>query len=225
LPLLLGLAAGASVQGVYWALKRLIVTEQLDLSRSRAYTLDEYYPMQPSDPRSFVVQVSNIAARLGLRREALHALSGDLPRERVEGHCRQYEQSIRAAGGIDLQLLGVGRSGHIGFNEPGASRGSRTRIVQLDDRTRQDAAHAFRDLGQVPKEAITRGVAPILEAKEIALIALGEPKAAIIRAAVADPVSAGVPASFLRGHPCATVYLDDLAARGLDRSMRQRMVS
>ena len=182
--LLLGFAAGASVQGVYRALEGLVVSEQLNLSQCIAYGLDEYYPMRPSDPRSYAAQMATVAAGLGLRREALRVFSSDLPREGVAVHCARYEQGIRASGGVDLQLLGVGRSGHIGFNEPGASRDSRTRIVQLDERTRLDAADAFGGLSHVPREAITRGVAPILEAKEVALIALGEAKAAIIRTAL-----------------------------------------
>lgn len=211
-PLVLGLAAGASPQGVYRDLERRVRAGQLDLTRCVAFCLDEYYPIDPEDPRSYARQMSSVAAELGIPREMLRIPDGDLPRAQTELFCKQYEEEISLVGGIDFQILGVGRSGHIGFNEPGASRESRTRLVQLDERTLQDAATAFGGLDHVPREAITMGIETILEAKEMALIGMGEKKAAIIRLVVEEPFTSAIPASYLQAHDRATIYLDEEAA-------------
>jgi glucosamine-6-phosphate deaminase len=217
-PLVLGLAAGASPREVYRALSRHVRAARIDLARCVAFCLDEYYPITSQDPHSYASQMAGVAAELGIPMEALHIPSGDLPRSQVEGHCSQYEELIRLAGGIDLQLLGVGRSGHIGFNEPGTSRHSRTRLVQLDDRTRQDAAAAFGGVKHTPRAAITVGIATILEAKEVALIAIGRHKAPVVRRLVEERCSADVPASFLQEHDGATIYLDQDAASLLGKA-------
>ncbi len=211
-PLVLGLAAGASPRGVYHALELRVRTGRLDLSRCEAFCLDEYYPIDPEDPGSYFVQMSEVAANLGIQQEKLHIPLGDIPRKRIARHSEQYEAEIRSAGGIDFQILGVGRSGHIGFNEPDTARESRTRLVQLDDRTRRDAAPAFGGLDRVPKEAITMGIGTILDAGEIALIAMGTHKAAIVRKIIEAPPTSEVPASFLQTHGCVTAYLDEQAA-------------
>ena len=173
------------------------------LSRCLAFCLDEYYPMDSRDPRSYAQQMSRVAAELGILAGNLRVPGGETSRERIQAHCGQYEEAIESAGGIDFQILGVGRSGHIAFNEPGSSRASRTRLVQLDERTRRDAAAAFGGLERCPREAITMGIATILAAREIALIAIGGHKAEIVRRLVEEPPSAVVPASLLQGHVAA----------------------
>src|SRR2546422_924444 len=138
-------------------------------------------------------------------------------RERLTEHCAAYERAIAELGGIDFQILGIGKSGHIGFNEPGSSPDSRTRLVTLDTITRKDAAADFFGVDNVPREAITMGVATILEAREIALIATGEHKAAIVQQAVEGEMTPDVAATFLQRHGHATVYLDRAAAAELTR--------
>lgn len=211
-PLVLGLAAGASPQEVYRDLVLRVQSGQLDFSQCLLFCLDEYYPVHPQDPRSYTKRMSSLAAELGISKGNFRIPRGDIPREQIELHCEKYEQEIRSAGGIDFELLGVGRSGHIGFNEPGALAKSRTRLVQLDERTRKDAVSSFGGLNGFAREAITMGIGTILEAKEIALIALGAHKAAIVRRLIEEPPSPAVPASFLQTHDCATVYLDEDAA-------------
>src|SRR6185503_5045796 len=148
---------------------------------------------------------------------AVHIPSGDSARERVTGMCEAYEAAIRAAGGIDFQLLGIGKTGHIGFNEPGSGAKSRTRVVTLDTVTRRDAAADVFGEAFVPREAITMGVATILEAREIAILATGEHKAYIVRRAVEGEVDTDVAATFLQRHPDTTCYLDGAAAAELTR--------
>jgi glucosamine-6-phosphate deaminase len=133
----------------------------------------------------------------------------------LEAHCKAYEDAIRAAGGIDFQLLGIGRTGHIGFNEPGSPKDSRTRMVELDPVTRQDAAPSFGGLEHVPTHAISMGCGTILEARKIALLAWGEAKASIVREALTGPITDRVSASFLQEHGDATYYVDSEAGAEL----------
>jgi glucosamine-6-phosphate deaminase len=135
--------------------------------------------------------------------------------DQLAAHCAAYEDSIRAAGGIDFQLLGIGRTGHIGFNEPGSPRDSRTREIELDPITRQDAAPSFGGLDQVPTHAISMGCGTILEARKIALLAWGRGKAEIVKEALTGPISDRVSASFLQEHGDATFYLDAEAGSAL----------
>jgi glucosamine-6-phosphate deaminase len=159
----------------------------------------------------------NLFSQLDMPAEQVHIPRGDVPRERVEEECRCYEEAIRAAGGIDLQLLGIGRTGHIGFNEPGSGLDSRTRLVTLDLVTRKDAAADFFGEENVPREAVTMGVGTILEAREIVIIATGEHKAHIVRRAVEGEVDHEVAATFLQRHPATTFYLDAAAGAQLTR--------
>jgi glucosamine-6-phosphate deaminase len=159
----------------------------------------------------------NLFAHVNLSRANVHIPRGDLPRDQVEEHAAEYERRIAAAGGIDFQILGIGQTGHIGFNEPGSSVASRTRLVVLDTITRRVAANDFFGAENVPAEAITMGVATILEAREIALIATGEHKAAIVKRAVEGEVDRSVAATYLQQHPNATVYLDGAAGAELTR--------
>src|SRR5207237_8308643 len=158
------------------------------------------------------VMAATLFAHVNIRPEQLHVPDGSVPRDRLAEHCDAYERAIAEAGGIDLQLLGIGKSGHIGFNEPGSSQDSRTSLAILDTVTRKDAAADFFGEDNVPREAITMGVATILDAREIALIATGEHKADIVARAVEGEVSPDVAATFPHRHGNATAYLDLAAA-------------
>jgi glucosamine-6-phosphate deaminase len=214
----LGLATGSTPIGVYRELIRMHREEGLDWSHVVTFNLDEYYPMLPESWHSYHrFMWENLFAHVNIDRANVHIPRGDLPRDQVEAHARDYEKAITAAGGIDFQILGIGQTGHIGFNEPGSSVTSRTRLVVLDTITRRVAANDFFGTENVPAEAITTGVATILEAREIALIATGEHKAAIVKRAVEGDVDRSVAATYLQRHPRATVYLDAAAAAELTR--------
>jgi glucosamine-6-phosphate deaminase len=204
--------------GIYRELIRRHRAGQVDFSKVVTFNLDEYYPMSPDSPHSYHrFMRENLFDEVGLPPERTHVPDGTVSRDELPRYCEAYERAIRDAGGIDFQLLGVGKTGHIGFNEPGSPVDSRTRVVTLDTLTRKDAAADFFGESNVPREAITMGVATILEAREIALIATGEHKAEIVRRAVEGPVSAEVAATYLQRHPNATVYLDLAAAAALTR--------
>ena len=214
----LGLATGSTPLGVYRELIRRHGAGEVDFSNVVTFNLDEYYPMAADSPHSYRRYMwENLFEHVNVRPEQVHIPDGSTPRERLAEHGAAYEQAIRDAGGIDLQLLGIGKSGHIGFNEPGSPPDSRTRRVHLDTITRKDAAADFFGEDNVPREAVTMGVATILEAREIALIATGEHKAAIVRRAVEGDVSPEVAASYLQRHAGATIYLDLAAAAELTR--------
>jgi glucosamine-6-phosphate deaminase len=166
----------------------------------------------------------NLFEDINIRPENVHIPRGDVPRDEVDAHCAAYEAAIEAAGGIDFQLLGIGKTGHIGFNEPGSGLGSRTRRVALDTVTRRDAAADFFGEDNVPFEAITMGVASIMDAREIALIATGEHKAEISRRAIEGEIDPDVAATYLQRHPNATFYLDTAAAAELTRIRTPWMV-
>ena len=214
----LGLATGSTPIGIYRELIRLHAEEGLDFSHVVSFNLDEYYPMSPESIHSYHRYMwENLFAHINIRPENVHIPAGEVPREQVERYCRDYEAAIQAHGGIDFQLLGIGKTGHIGFNEPGSGVESRTRLIALDTVTRRDAAADFFGEDNVPMEAITMGVATILEAKEIALIATGEHKAAVIRRAVEGEPDPDVAATYLQNHPQAVFYLDPAAAAELTR--------
>ncbi len=214
----LGLATGSTPIGVYRELIRMHREEGLDFSRVVTFNLDEYYPMDPQSPQSYVrFMWENLFDHVNIPPENVHIPDGTVPRAEVPAHCAAYEEAIRAAGGIDFLLLGIGRSGHIGFNEPGTPRHSRTHLVFLDAITRADAAADFFGEENVPLEAITMGISTILEAREIVLIATGEHKAAIVKRAVEGDIHPDVAATYLQTHPAVTVYLDRAAASELTR--------
>ena len=214
----LGLATGSTPLGVYRELIRLHGEDGLDFSNVVTFNLDEYFPMRPGSIHSYRRYMrENLFDHVNIPAENCHVPRGDLPDDEVEAHCADYERRIRAAGGIDLQILGIGRSGHIGFNEPGSVRDSRTRLLYLDTVTRADAAADFFGEENVPPQAITMGVATILEAREVILLATGEHKAEIVLRSVEGEVHADVAATFLQQHPAATVYLDPAAAADLTR--------
>ena len=212
----LGLATGSTPLGVYRELIRLHRDDGLDFANVVTFNLDEYFPMRPGSIHSYRRYMhENLFDHVNIRPGRCHIPRGDLAEDEVDAHCADFEQRIRDAGGIDLQLLGIGRSGHIGFNEPGSGRDSRTRRIYLDTVTRADAAADFFGEENVPPQAITMGVATILEAREVVLLATGEHKAEIVLRAVEGEVSADVAATFLQQHPAATVYLDPAAAAEL----------
>jgi glucosamine-6-phosphate deaminase len=212
----LGLATGATPIGVYRELIRMHREEGLAFGHVVTFNLDEYYPMAPESMHSYHrFMWENLFDHVDIRRENVHIPRGDLLREEVSQAAAAYEAAIRAAGGIDFQLLGIGKTGHIGFNEPGSGRSSRTRLVTLDTVTRRDAAADFFGESNVPREAITMGVATILEAREIAILATGEHKSEIVRRAVEGDVDVDVAATFLQQHPNTAFYLDGSAAAQL----------
>src|SRR5436853_2959167 len=214
----LGVATGSTPLGIYPELIRRHQAGEVDFSRVVTFNLDEYYPMPPDSPHSYRRYMwENLFAHVNIRPEPVHVPDGGVPRETLAEHCAAYGRAIVEAGGIDFQMLGIGKSGHIGFNEPGSSPDERTRLVTLDTVTRRDAAADFFGEDNVPREAITMGVATILGAREIALIATGEHKAEIVARAVEGEVSPDVAATFLQRHANATAYLDLAAAAGLTR--------
>jgi len=214
----LGLATGSTPIGIYRGLIERVQAGTLSFRDVITFNLDEYYPMDPDSIHSYRrFMWENLFSHVDIRPENVHIPDGSVPRADVERYGAEYETAIRAAGGIDLQILGIGRSGHIGFNEPGSPADSRTRVITLDTVTRKDAAADFFGVDNVPHEAITMGIATILEAREIVLIATGEHKAPIVRRAVEGEVTPDVTATFLARHPRATVYLDQAAAADLTR--------
>ncbi len=214
----LGLATGSTPIGVYRELVRLHQHEGLSFRNVVTFNLDEYYPMDPGSVHSYHrFMWEHLFSQLDIPREQVHLLRGDIPRTEVENEVACYEEAIREAGGIDLQLLGIGRTGHIGFNEPGSGAESRTRLITLDHVTRKDAAADFFGEENVPREALTMGVATILEAREILILATGEHKAAIVRRAVEGEVDHEVAATFLQRHPNTTFFVDRAAAAALTR--------
>src|SRR6266849_5727090 len=214
----LGLATGSTPLGVYNELIRRHQAGDIDFSRIITFNLDEYYPIAPDNPHSYHRYMwENFFEHVNIARENVHIPDGMTARDHLPKACAAYEQAIADAGGIDFQVLGIGKTGHVGFNEPGSSATSRTRLVTLDTLTRKDAAADFFGEENVPREAITMGVATILEAREVALIATGEHKAAIVSRAVEGDVSADVAATFLQRHASVAVYLDLAAAADLTR--------
>jgi glucosamine-6-phosphate deaminase len=217
-PIVLGLATGSTPIGVYRELIRMHKEEGLSFRNVVTFNLDEYYPMSPESIHSYHRYMwENLFDHVDVLRSNIHIPRGDIPREEIDAACKQYERDIVAAGGIDFQLLGVGKTGHIGFNEPGSGADSRTRLVHLDAVTRRDAASDFFGEEFVPKEAITMGVATILDAREIAILATGEHKASIVRRAVEGEIHHEVAATFLQRHPNTTFYVDRAAGADLTR--------
>jgi glucosamine-6-phosphate deaminase len=214
----LGLATGSTPIGIYRELIRLHREEGLSFRNVVTFNLDEYYPMAPDSMHSYRrFMWENLFDHIDVRPENVHIPRGDIPRAEVDAHCRAYEAAIRSAGGIDFQILGIGKTGHIGFNEPGSAADSRTRLVHLDTITRRDAAADFFGEENVPREAITMGVATILGAREIVLIATGEHKAGIIKRAAEGEISHDVAATHLQEHGNTTFYIDSAASQELTR--------
>jgi glucosamine-6-phosphate deaminase len=215
----LGLATGSTPVGVYDELARLHSEEGLSFANVITFNLDEYYPIEPNELQSYVrFMREHLFDRVNIPKENIHIPDGTLPIEQVHDYCRRYEQEIERLGGIDLQILGIGRTGHIGFNEPGSGKNSRTRLITLDRVTRMDAASDFFGEEHVPRRAITMGVGTILAARQVVMLAFGEHKAPIIAKAVEGEITPAVAASFLQEHPHASVMLDEAAVAELTRN-------
>ncbi|GMM95081.1 glucosamine-6-phosphate deaminase [Microbacterium luteum] len=208
----LGLATGSTPLPVYEALRgRLAGT---DLSLVRGFALDEYVGIDPAHPQSYRSVISReVVDPLGLDPARVHVPDGSPAG--IEHAGSDYEAAIEAAGGVDLQILGIGTDGHIGFNEPGSSFASVTRVKTLTEQTRRDNARFFDTIDDVPMHCITQGLGTILRARHLMLLAFGEGKAAAVAAAVEGPLSASSPGSAIQLHPHATVVLDEAAATDL----------
>ena len=219
----LGLATGSTPLATYRALVHMHREEGLDFSRVTTFNLDEYVGLPPEHPQSYhAFMEEHLFRHLNIPRERIHipnGLAADVPAE-----CAAYEAAIVAAGGIDLQLLGIGTDGHIGFNEPSSSLASRTRIKTLTAQTRQDNARFFGSAAEVPLHVITMGVGTIMDARQVLLLAFGERKAPAIAAAVEGPITAMNPASILQMHPVAKCLADEPAAARLTRLEYYRWV-
>ncbi|MEX2169292.1 MAG: glucosamine-6-phosphate deaminase [Pirellulales bacterium] len=214
----LGLATGSTPVSVYNELVRMHQQEGLSFRNVVTFNLDEYFPMQPAELQSYVRFMNeHLLDHVDILRENVHIPDGTIAESQVKDYCRRYEEAISDAGGIDIQLLGIGRTGHVGFNEPGSSRDSRTRLITLDRVTRRDAASDFFGEENVPRRAITMGVGTILQARQIFLLAFGEGKAGVLAKAVEGDVSTAVAASFLQEHANAQIFLDEAAAEQLTR--------
>lgn len=214
----LGLATGSTPTGVYGELIRRHEQEGLSFANVVTFNLDEYWPMQPDAVQSYHrFMAAHLFDHVDIDPANIHIPDGTVDRAAAPAHCEAFEQAIRAAGGIDLQLLGIGRTGHIGFNEPGSSPESRTRLITLDRVTRMDAASDFFGEWNVPRMAITMGVGTILDASRIVLMAFGEHKATIVRDAVEGPITSAVAASFLQEHDGARMVVDAAAGAELTR--------
>ena len=214
----LGLATGSTPIGVYRELIRMHREEGLSFRGVVTFNLDEYYPMAKDSLHAYHRYMwENLFAHVDVDPANVHLPPGDIPRDQLDEACLRYELEIDRAGGVDFQILGIGKTGHIGFNEPGSGVDSRTRVVHLDNVTRLDAAADFFGEEHVPREAVTMGVATILAAREIAILATGEHKAPIVRRAVEGEVDLEVAATFLQRHPNTTFYVDQAAAADLTR--------
>jgi len=214
----LGLATGSSPIKVYEELIKLHKNEGLSFKNVITFNLDEYYPIENSDYQSYYhFMQENLFKHIDVKPENSFIPSGNIAQNKVNEYCNKYENLIKTFGGIDFQLLGIGRTGHIGFNEPGSHLNSQTRIITLDHITRLDAAPIFQNLEQVPKNAITMGIDTILKAKRIVLLAWGRNKAEIIKKATEGKISSHIPATYLQLHHNTTIVIDKTASSELVR--------
>ena len=214
----LGLATGSTPTKMYEYLVKFHQEDGLSFKNVITFNLDEYFPIEPDSIHSYVRFMNeHLFDHIDVKKSNINIPDGTLDREDVREFCMDYERKIEAAGGIDIQVLGIGRTGHIGFNEPGSSISSKTRIVRLDRVTRLDAASDFFGLENVPIKAITMGVGTIMAAKRIILMAWGEGKSGIIDQAVEGAIRESVPATFLQNHPNCDFIIDLAAASSLSR--------
>lgn len=210
----LGLATGSTPSSVYRALARSLSERPIDVSRVRGFALDEYVGMPDGHPESYRAVITREVVRpLGLTPGNVHVPNGDLATIQTAGP--DYERAIVNAGGIDIQILGIGRTGHVGFNEPGSSFASVTRVKTLTEATRADNARFFGSPADVPALCITQGLGTILRARHLVLLAFGERKADAIAAAVEGPITASQPGSAIQFHAHVTVVVDEAAASKL----------
>lgn len=225
-PLVLGLATGSTPVPLYRELIRRHREEGLSFAHVVTFNLDEYYPLDPLHPESYHrFMREQLFDHLDIPSGQIHLPPGNLDRDEIHAACAAYESAIEEAGGIDVQILGIGRTGHIGFNEPGSGATSRTRLVTLDRLTRRDAARDFQGEPNVPRYALTMGVGTILQARQILLLAWGQAKAEVLRQAIEEPPRENLPASFLQAHGDTRIFLDQAAASQLTRFKSPWLVS
>ena len=218
LPCVLGLATGSSPISVYNQLIKLHKEEGLSFKNVITFNLDEYYGLEPNDINSYhFFMHENLFDHIDVPAENINIPSGIIEQSQVRDYCKGYEKKIDDLGGLDFQLLGIGRTGHVGFNEPGSNINSQTRLVTLDHLTRYDAAGAFYGIENVPSKAITMGIKTILSAKRIVLLAWGINKSEIIQKAVEGALTPNIPTTYLQKHDNTTLVLDHQAASGLTR--------
>jgi len=216
--IVLGLATGSSPIKIYNELVRMHREEGLSFTNVVTFNLDEYYPMQPDSNQSYVKFMNEfLFNHIDIKKENIHIPNGNLPMEFVENFCQEYEKKIDFYGGIDIQILGIGRTGHIGFNEPGSWLTSRTRLVKLDHLTRIDAVKDFGKEENVPYRAITMGINTIMKARQVFIMAWGTHKASIVQQTIEGEITEMIPATYLQNHPNVKFYLDAAASSELTR--------
>ena len=213
-----GLATGSTPIKVYEELVRMHKDDGLSFSNVVTFNLDEYYPMNKSSTHSyFYFMHQHLFHYVDILPENIHIPDGTITPEELETYCLNYESKIDSYGGLDFQLLGIGKTGHIGFNEPGSHYNSKTRNITLDPMTRMDAAPSFSGIEDVPKSAITMGVGTVRKTKRIVLLAWGQNKASIIKETIEGTVSSKIPATYLQEHSNTTFILDEEAAEDLSQ--------
>ena len=214
----LGLATGSSPISVYNELVRMYKEEGLSFSNVISFNLDEYFPMKKVDTQSYYHFMDvHLFSHVDIKPQNIYIPNGSLNNDQVNDHCLNYEKKIHELGGIDFQLLGIGRTGHIGFNEPGSNYNSLTRLVHLDYITRNDARKSFYGIENVPTTALTMGIETIRKSKRIVLLAWGQNKSLVIKKAIQDETDSNIPASFLQNHGNVTFVLDNSSASNLTR--------
>jgi glucosamine-6-phosphate deaminase len=212
--LVLGLATGSTPLGLYKELIRMHKAEGLDFSKVTTFNLDAYVGLPPTHPQSYsYFMKENLFKHINIPERHIHVPDGMA--NDIDAFCDWYEEKMRKSGGIDLQVLGIGVNGHIAFNEPGSSPGSRTRVKTLTEKTRQDNARFFKSMSEVPRYALTMGVGTIMESKELLLLASKASKADAIKAAVEGPMTSQCPASIVQLHPKTFVIIDKEASSKL----------
>ena len=217
-----GLPTGSTPLPLYAELVRRHREEGLSFARATVFNLDEYWPLSPADPGSFAAFMRrHLVGQVDLPADAWLIPDGGCPAEEIEDHCEAYRRAIKEAGGIGLQVLGLGVNGHLGFNEPGSTAGSTTRLVELADSTKERFARTYPGV-DVPQRGITMGMAEILAARRVVMVVTGAEKAAIAARAIEGEVSSDCPGSLLREHPATTWVLDREAAAELSAATVRR---
>ena len=208
----LGLATGSTPEGMYGELIKLYEQNIIDFKEVTTFNLDEYYGLHRHDPQSYYHYMrKNFLDHINIKKESINIPNGLA--EDVKKHCDQYEENIKCSGGIDFQILGVGRNGHIGFNEPSSDFKVKTHLVELQDETIQDNSRFFESIDEVPVKAISMGIKTIMDAKKILFIANGESKAQAVYDSLKGPITPMVPASIIQLHRDVTVVVDEEAGK------------
>jgi len=214
----LGLATGSTPKSLYAELAKMHREEGLSFKNVVTFNLDEYYPIDNDALQSYNrFMKTQLFDKVDIDPANCHIPNGELPKEKIKDHCAEYERAIESVGGIDLQILGIGNNGHIGFNEPGSSIFSRTRLVALENSTRIANAYEFANISEVPRFAVTMGISTILKAKRIILMAWGPMKAPVVHKSVESNITESIPASLLQNHPNCQFMLDEASAAELTR--------